>query len=565
MSLGSTLIKTGVKQAADSYDLATLQPAETQRRKLLSIVKKNEHTEYGRRYGFSSIRTISQYQRQVPVTKYEDIRNDVERMVAGEKNILTAETPVMFTLTSGTTGKPKYIAVTPTCRNHEHSNILKTWVYHVMSAHPEIWNGKIVSLASPAIEGYTQSGIPFGSASGSVYRDIPAILRAKYAVCRQVFEISDYQAKYYTIMRLVLEQDVSLICTANPSSILKMCEKAHQFSEQIIQDIRAGTLSRTFEIEPQIRAYLEKRLTPSPDRSGFLEKARAKRKGILKPADYWPSLCLIACWKGGTVGHYVEKFPQWFNPDGNRKIPVRDWGYLSSEGRCSIPVCDEGSAGFLAVAANFYEFVPVGDLMDDPEQPASWTFLTTEQLQDGKEYYIFITTTGGLYRYDINDIVRVEGYYNKTPQIVFVRKGRDMTNITGEKLSVDQAIEAIQCAGRQSGVIPSHFKVEADIDNSRYILRVELPNHISEGKGRAFLVSFDEYLKHVNIEYKCKRDSMRLDSPVLHVMREGWYESAQRQLVENGRRAFQTKLQVLSPVKSDAIEIKSQMECVIEM
>ena len=108
MSLGSTLIKIGVKQAADSYERATLQPTETQTQKLLSIVRKNEGTEYGKRYGFSSIRTISHYQGQVPVVKYEDIRADVERMVAGEKNILTVETPVMFTRTSGTTGKAKY-------------------------------------------------------------------------------------------------------------------------------------------------------------------------------------------------------------------------------------------------------------------------------------------------------------------------------------------------------------------------------------------------------------------------------------------------------------------------
>ena len=203
--------------------------------------------------------------------------------------------------------------------------------------------------------------------------------------------------------------------------------------------------------------------------------------------------------------------------------------------------------------------------MANPENPSSWTFLTTAQLQDKKEYYIFITTTGGLYRYDINDIIRVEGYYNKTPQIVFVRKGRSMTNITGEKLSVNQVIEAIQYAGKQTETILSHFKVEADSDNSRYILRAEFFEHISEEKGRAFLVSFDECLKYTNIEYKSKRDSMRLADPVLYVMCKGWHEYGQTQLVKSGRRAFQTKAQVLSPVKLDTIEVNSRLACVIEM
>ena len=140
-----------------------------------------------------------------------------------------------------------------------------------------------------------------------------------------------------------------------------------------------------------------------------------------------------------------------------------------------------------------------------------------------------------------------------------------MTNITGEKLSVDQAIESVQYAGRQTDTIPLHFKVEADFDKSRYILRAEFFEHISEEKGRTFLMSFDECLKYVNIEYKSKRDSTRLVSPVLHVMRKGWHEYIQKQLAKSGRRAFQTKAQILSPVKLDAIEINSWLVRVIEM
>jgi hypothetical protein len=139
-----------------------------------------------------------------------------------------------------------------------------------------------------------------------------------------------------------------------------------------------------------------------------------------------------------------------------------------------------------------------------------------------------------------------------------------MTNITGEKLSVNQAIEAIQYAGTQTDAIPLHFKVEADSDKSRYILRAEFFEHLSEEKGRAFLISFDECLKYANIEYKSKRDSTRLINPVLHVMRKGWHEYGQKQLVKSGRRAFQAKAQVLSPVKLDTIEINLWLVRVIE-
>ena len=119
MSPATTLVRVLMGQrAAERFRRATLQPSQTQLRKLLAIVKKNRDTEYGKRYGFSSIQSVSDFQRQVPVVKYEDIRDDMDRVLAGQKNILTAEAPVMFAQTSATTGKPKYIPVTSTCQAH---------------------------------------------------------------------------------------------------------------------------------------------------------------------------------------------------------------------------------------------------------------------------------------------------------------------------------------------------------------------------------------------------------------------------------------------------------------
>ena len=165
----------------------------------------------------------------------------------------------------------------------------------------------------------------------------------------------------------------------------------------------------------------------------------------------------------------------------------------------------------------------------------------------------------------MNDIVRVDGLYNNTPQIVFVRKGKGMTNLTGEKLSVDQIIDAIGHAAEQTNANVSHFKAEADTVNCRYVLEVEFVEHITEERGRAFLISVDEYLKCINIEYKSKRDSMRLADPVLHIMCQGWFEQGLRKLSESGRRIFQVKTQLLSTAKLKTIQIEKELEQVIEI
>lgn len=565
MNLSGNLIVLVTRKSARRFEKASQDPMIAQEEKLLSLVEANKDTEYGKKYDFDSIKSVADYQRRVPVVTYEDLREHMKRVLNGESNILTAEDPIMFAQTSGTTGEPKFIPVTPTDSGRDHKDIMRTWIYHSYLDHPEIFNGKIVSLVSPAVEGYAPSGIPYGSTSGHIYRNMPGIVRRGYSVPYRVFEIADYAAKYYAIMRISMEQNVSLLCTANPSSVLKMCEKGNEYGESIIRDIRGGTLSRQFAIEDDIRAELEKLLTANPSRAQFLEEVRSRRGGVLKPGDYWPDLALIGCWKGGTVGHHLGKFNEWLDPDGQRPIPVRDWGYLASEMRGSVPLSDEGSQGALTVASNFFEFVDPEEVASRPDETASWNFRTVADIEDGKEYYVFVTTAAGLYRYDINDIIQVQGYYNKTPQIVFLRKGRGMTNLTGEKLSVNQVIDAIEQAARVAEVTVSHFKAEADEDNERYLLRVEPSQPLPQAKAEEFLSEVDQNLKNINVEYKAKRDSLRLKAPILHIMREGWYERGRREHAASGKRLFEAKTEVLSPMKLDTETVRPEIEQVVEL
>ena len=565
MPLTAYIISFITGQAAKRFEAVTQDPVRVQREKLLAIVQKNAETEYGQRYGFSTIHSVADYQQQVPVIDYEDIRADMHRTVDGEKKIFTAEDPVMFAQTSGTTGEPKYIPVTPTCQGREHKDQMRTWLFYAQRTHPDLFHGRVVSLVSPAVEGYTPSGLPYGSTSGHIYKNMLPIVRKVYSIPYEVFEITDYQAKYYAIMRIAMEHDVRFLATANPSSILKLCEKANAFSEDFIRDIRDGTLSQSVSVEDEIRSKIEQRLRPNSRRARFLEQCRNRRNGALLPGDFWPKLSLIGCWKSGTVGHYLEKFPALFDPDGQRPVPVRDWGYLSSEARGSIPLSDEGSQGVLTVATNFYEFVEADELMAHSEDSKAWTFLTADQVEQGKNYYIFVTTTGGLYRYDINDIVAVTGYYHATPQIVFLRKGRGMTNLTGEKVSVNQVIKCFQAASKATGAMPAHFKAEADGDRARYIFRVEFSTAEDEATQAGFLASLDNELKRANIEYKAKRDSGRLNAPLLHVMREGWYERTRREQAARGKRMFQAKTELLSPIKAPTGVVKPELETVVTL
>jgi hypothetical protein len=123
----------------------------------------------------------------------------------------------------------------------------------------------------------------------------------------------------------------------------------------------------------------------------------------------------------------------------------------------------------------------------------------------------------------------------------------------------------VQKAAQLTTLMPAHFKCEADTERSRYVLRVEFVGGTEEPQQAAFLGEVDRHLKQVNIEYKAKRDSSRLGAPVLHVMREGWYERGRRELAGSGRRVFQAKTEVLSRIKADTAVLRPEIENIVEL
>jgi hypothetical protein len=556
--IAKTMVSVVGRKSAARFDAVTKSVAASQLRKLEEILGRNAGTEYGKEHGFAAIHSLSDFARAVPVMKFEDISERIDRMAAGEPNILTAEAPLMFARTSGTTGKPKLIPVTPTCRGRDHADQMRTWLFHAQSAHPRLFNGKVLSLVSPAEEGRTEAGIPYGSTSGDIYRNIPALVRRSYVVPYPVFEIEDHEAEFYVILRLGLVQDVSFLCTANPSSISKLCEFTSEHADELVRDVRDGTLRGDLALSSEQRSLVQGLCRPEPEIATRLDGLRARRDGKLLPGDFWPNLELIGCWKGGTVGAHVQGFGAWFDPDGKAPKAVRDWGYLSSEARGSIPISDEGAGGVLTVGTNVYEFVDVDQLDAEPENPQSWTFLGAHEVDSPRDYYVFITTTGGLYRYDINDIVRVEGFHNEAPVITFQRKGRGMTSLTGEKLSDNQVIEAVTAAAAQAGVGLAHFRALADVDAARYVFQVEPEGELSESQGRSLLEAIESKLASMNLEYEGKRKSQRLEAPELQVMKPGWYERGKQ---EQGQRLFQSKTVVLKPKEDKEHSIRSQEMC----
>jgi hypothetical protein len=520
---------------ADRFDAATRQPMLGQTNKLLEIVRRNQDTDYGRRHGFAGIRSVKDFQHHVPPTDYDTLAPYVDRMLAGEPRVLTAERPSMFATTSGTTGRSKFIPITPSYL-HEYSHAVHVHTHRMFTDFPDLLQGQALVPSSSDREGMTPAGTPFGAISGYLTRTQPAFIKRFYVLPFELCNVKDVDARYYLILRYALAADVRLIVMPNPSSLVLLADKLEIFADELIHDIRTGT------INPRFRQHADAAGVPrspraDPDRAAELTTG-LRRRGRLLPRDAWPNLRVISCWKGGTMPLYLRRLPELYGD-----CAVRDLGYMASEGRGGTPLVNSGAAGVLSVTSHFFEFVP-----EDQYGSPHAEFLTCDQLEANRQYYVYFTTSGGLYRYDINDVVRVADFYRETPAIQFVRKGQGISSITGEKLTESQVTASLLQALDIESVPVEHFTACVQLGNPpAYALYVESAADVPREHWRHFAQEVDRALCANNVEYEAKRASQRLGAPILKRVAPGTYQALRQQRVAAGASEAQVKIPQLSP------------------
>ncbi|HEY5989934.1 MAG TPA: GH3 auxin-responsive promoter family protein, partial [Streptosporangiaceae bacterium] len=89
-------------------------PRQEQERALSEVLHENAGSQFGQAHRLSKVRDIGGFRRAVPIRTHEDLMPWITRAIAGEPNVLTAEEPVLYFSSSGTTGREKAIPVTTT-------------------------------------------------------------------------------------------------------------------------------------------------------------------------------------------------------------------------------------------------------------------------------------------------------------------------------------------------------------------------------------------------------------------------------------------------------------------
>ncbi|MBE6344101.1 MAG: GH3 auxin-responsive promoter family protein [Spirochaetaceae bacterium] len=523
-------------------DKAAKNVAKEQEKTLRRILEYAKDTEWGKSHNFAEIlaapnatELYKRWQANVPATDYEDLRPFVERHKNGEENLLFPGKPMMYATTSGTTKEPKWIPITNEYYNNAYSKMSKLWLHSFQMHRPKVFENVCTSIVGKAIEGAAPDGTVYGSVSGVTRRDCPEFIKGLYAENNAVFAISDYKARYYTIMRTGIERDVHLLVTANPSTIVEMQNNVNEFFDEYVKDIENGTLSENLKIEPEIRATIAATFKPNPQRAAEL-RALKEKYGTVLPKHYWPNIQVLTTWKCGNTQVYLEKFKDSFP----KNMLHQEFGYFASECRAGL-VMNGGDDTVLFPHMHYFEFIKAEDL-DNPNPE----FLQLEDLEVGKRYCIYVTTLAGLYRYNMNDLVEVTGKYGTIPTIQFIQKVNGIISLTGEKLHERQFIEAVHAAEKETNMPTKFFVGFADLDNSNYQLYYEFADQsIDQAKAEEFTKVVDANLKKLNIEYEAKRASFRVKDPVTHLLQPESFENFKKRSIEQGARDGQFKMNLL--------------------
>jgi hypothetical protein len=392
--------------------VALADPAAQQTAWLLDLIAQNARTEFGRRHQFALIKSVKDYQRSVPVLSYEQYARDIEAIVDGQPNILTAEPVVAFEETAGTISGRKLIPYTRAGLSDIESAILP-WLRGLAQAHPSIVAGKAYWSASPVgrVTRRTRGGVPIGFDSDTGYFSAPAAaaLSALAAVPMEVSQIKDIaEWRYLTLRILLARDDLTFVSIWSPTFLGLLLDAMPLLADRLLAAIHDGVAG--------CDTLLARHCTfaPQPERARLVARAIVTADA----AQIWPRLSLVSAWAHGQARGAFEAL--------RRRMPQVAFdtkGLIASEGIVSLSLPGH-SYPVPAVISAFLEF------LDASRRPH-----LVHELESGATYRIVITTRSGLYRYDLGDEVVCRDIEAGIPSLEFLGRCGVVADLVGEKLA----------------------------------------------------------------------------------------------------------------------------------
>jgi hypothetical protein len=490
-----------------AYRRALWEPGVVQRRRLSSYFRASADTAFGRTHGLAEVRNYEDFARRVPLRDYEEHFPWIERIRRGEPNVLTRDPVTHLVPTSGSTSARKLIPFTRGLQREFNAGIAP-WLCDLCLRIPGLIGGPAYWSITPALQARESelSTVPIGFETDSAYlgSSKQRLVNAVMAVPAAVQDAASLDAfRYATLLALLRCRELRLISVWHPSFLALLLDALLQHWEQLIQDVAGGGCICSESFPESARRALVSR--PLPKRARELRGLNP-----LRPEMIWPKLQLISSWGDGAAAMALDGLRPPFP-----RVRFQAKGLLATEAFVTLPF---GEHHPLAISSHFFEF------MDDKRR-----MHLADDLREGEEYEVVVTTGGGLWRYRLGDRVAVDGRVGRTPSLRFVGRAENVSDRFGEKLSEGFAGEVL--GELFQGVLPRFALLAPDEDavGCRYTLYIEgaPPPDCQAGLDRAL---------RRNPQYAWCRDLGQLLPPRLFVIsRDGFERFVQRQSAGGAR------------------------------
>ncbi len=492
MAILGTLLKRGIK-LRENLEQEYSSPFELQKHVLRNLLLSAEKTEFGRYYNLKDIlrhfrrgpKEFYSHFRRIPVHDYNKMYKDWWQLAQkGAKNICWPGRVKYYALSSGTSeATSKHIPITKEMTKA----IQRTSIRQILSLSKYELPSKFFETGILMIGGSTylkHTGSYYeGDLSGIQAARLPFWFQHFYKPGKKIAKTRKWDEKLEEITKKAGDWDIGIIVGV-PAWIQILIEK-------IIQHYGVANIH---EVWPNLRVYVHGGVSFEPYRKGF-EKLLGRKI------------------------YYIET-------------------YLASEG--FIAYQSEPNRTCMRLVTNngiFYEFIPFNDDNFTPagELKPDATTLLIDEVEEGKEYALLISTCAGAWRYLIGDVIKFTSL--EETEIVITGRTKHFLSLCGEHLSVDNMNKAIEkvseelnldikefsVAGIPHGTLfAHHWYIGTDVKADPALLRDRLDGH----------------LKKLNDDYAVERSAALRDVTVDVIPARRFYEYLETKGKAGGQNKF---------------------------
>ncbi|MFN2457013.1 MAG: GH3 auxin-responsive promoter family protein [Chitinophagaceae bacterium] len=462
------------------------------------LIAAGQYTCFGREHNFTSIQSLQQYQQQIPIHEYDDLKPYIDRMMRGEENVLWNTSVNWFAKSSGTTSnKSKFIPVSDETLKDNHYKAFKDVLTFYYAIHPDsdLLTGKSLVIGGSHQVQQLNEEIHYGDLSAVVLQNSPFWGHWFRTPDLSIALMDEWESKIEKLAKSTIQENVTSMAGV-PTWLIVLLKRILEITRK--QNIK--------QVWPNLELYMHGGVSFVPYRNQFADLIGA-------PINYLEIY-------NASEGFFAAQ-------DG-----------LNKEGM--LLMCDHGI---------YYEFLPA----EQQGNHGTETVLLKD-VEIGKHYAPVISTNGGLWRYLLGDTIQftsVEPYRLKVSGRL-----KHYINAFGEEVIVDNADKAIASASEKTGAVvvdytvaPIYFSGKGNGAHEWLIEFEEQPQDQQQ-----FIYELDAALKNINSDYEAKRyKDIALRMPVVQAIPNGTFTNW---LKSKGKLGGQHKVPRLSNDRDTLEEIK---------